>query len=32
LDHGLSVLRLRRAWGVIDGMIHGPWWEMTFRL
>ncbi len=32
LDHGLSVFRLRRAWGVIDGMIHGPWWEMTFRL
>lgn len=32
LDHGLSVVRLRRAWGVIDGMIHGPWWEMTFKL
>lgn len=24
------VNRLRRAWGVTDGMLHGPWWEMTF--
>lgn len=30
LEHGLPVHRLRRAWGVIDGLIHGPWWEMTF--
>jgi hypothetical protein len=30
LENGLPVFRLRRAWGVIDGMIHGPWWEMTF--
>jgi hypothetical protein len=21
---------LRRTWGVRDGMLHGPWWEMTF--
>lgn len=27
---GLPVSRLRRAWGVRDGMLHGPWWEMTF--
>jgi hypothetical protein len=32
LDHALPVFRLRRAWGVVDGLIHGPWWEMTFRL
>ena len=32
LENGLPVFRLRRAWGVIDGMIHGPWWEMTFKL
>ena len=32
LDHGLPVFRLRRTWGIIDGAIHGPWWEMTFRL
>ena len=30
LECGLPVFRLRRAWGVIDGMVHGPWWEMTF--
>jgi hypothetical protein len=30
LAYGLPVARLRRAWGVIDGMLHGPWWEMTF--
>jgi hypothetical protein len=32
LDHRLPVFRLRRSWGIIDGVIHGPWWEMTFRL
>lgn len=31
LSCGLPVEHLRRAWGVIDGLIHGPWWEMTFR-
>ena len=30
IAHGLPVDNLRRAWGVIDGLIHGPWWEMTF--
>lgn len=30
IAHGLPVSRLRRAWGIIDGLIHGPWWEMTF--
>src|ERR1700730_18588272 len=30
IENGLPVFRLRRAWGVIDGLIHGPWWEMTF--
>lgn len=28
--NGLPVYRLRRTWGVRDGMLHGPWWEMTF--
>ena len=32
LDHGLPVFRLRRSWGIIDGLLHGPWWEMTFTL
>jgi hypothetical protein len=30
LENGLPVEGLRRTWGVIDGSIHGPWWEMTF--
>jgi hypothetical protein len=30
LSHGLPVFRLRRVWGIVDGAIHGPWWEMTF--
>jgi hypothetical protein len=30
LAHNLPVARLRRVWGIIDGAIHGPWWEMTF--
>jgi len=32
LENGLPVFRLRRAWSVVDGLIHGPWWEMTFLL
>jgi hypothetical protein len=31
LENGLPVLRLRRVWGVVDGSMHGPWWEMTFN-
>jgi hypothetical protein len=31
LENGLPVDSLRRAWGVVDGLIHGPWWEMTFK-
>jgi hypothetical protein len=30
MENGLPVYRLRHAWGVVDGSIHGPWWEMTF--
>lgn len=30
LSYGLPVAELRRGWGVSDGLIHGPWWEMTF--
>jgi hypothetical protein len=30
LANGLPVKTIRRTWGVLDGMIHGPWWEMTF--
>lgn len=31
LENGLPVAELRRAWGVVDGVIHGPWWMMTFH-
>jgi hypothetical protein len=31
LAHGLPVAELRRNWGVVDGLIHGPWWVMTFH-
>ena len=30
LENGLPVSNLRRVWGIADGLIHGPWWEMTF--
>src|ERR1700730_2442676 len=30
LENGLPVRRLRHAWGFENGLIHGPWWEMTF--
>lgn len=29
LENGLPVADLRRVWSVLDGMIHGPWWELT---
>lgn len=32
LAFGLPISRLRRTWGIRDGMLHGPWWEMTFSL
>jgi hypothetical protein len=31
LENGLPVRRLRRVWGLQEKVIHGPWWEMTFR-
>jgi hypothetical protein len=30
LENGLPVDKLHRTWGVLDGALHGPWWEMTF--
>ncbi|HYM15048.1 MAG TPA: hypothetical protein VEZ14_05775 [Dehalococcoidia bacterium] len=32
MENGMPVRELRRAWGLIDGAIHGPWWEMVFSL
>jgi hypothetical protein len=31
LENGLPVRRLRRVWGIQANVLHGPWWEMTFR-
>jgi hypothetical protein len=31
MENGLPVLSLRRAYGVTDGQLEGPWWEMTFH-
>jgi hypothetical protein len=31
LENGLPVRRLRQVWGFENNLIHGPWWEMTFR-
>jgi|SRR5579864_1036118 len=30
LAYGFEVFHLRNTWAVRDGMLHGPWWEMTF--
>lgn len=30
LSYGFRVDELKRVWGVVDGLLHGPWWEMTF--
>lgn len=31
MEHGLPVLHLRRVYGVGDGQLEGPWWEITLR-
>lgn len=31
MEHGLPVLHLRLCYGVVDGHLQGPNWEMTFR-
>jgi len=30
LANGLPVKELKRSWGVLEKMVHGPWWELTF--
>jgi hypothetical protein len=30
LAYGFPVARLQRVWSVVQSMLHGPWWEMTF--
>src|SRR5438105_1615594 len=28
-QHGLKIRELRRVWQVIDGELHGPYWELV---
>ena len=30
LAHGMPVKQLKRSWGVLEKMVHGPWWELVF--
>lgn len=30
MGRGLPVYKLRLAYSVDDGLLNGPWWEMTF--
>lgn len=30
MEHGLPVRRIQRAYGVVDGHLEGPWWEIVF--
>ena len=31
MENELGAASLKRVHDVIDGQLHGPWWEMTFR-
>jgi hypothetical protein len=31
MEHGLPVLRMQRVYGVMDGQLEGPWWELVSR-
>ena len=31
MEHGLPVRRVQRVWGMVDGQIEGPWWELVFH-
>ena len=30
MEHGLPVQRIQRAYGVVEGQLEGPWWEIVF--
>lgn len=30
LSNNLNAYNLRRVWGIEDGEVNGPWWELTF--
>ena len=30
MENGLKVRRIQRAYGVVDGQLEGPWWEIVF--
>lgn len=31
MENGLPVLRMQRVYGISDGQLEGPWWELVFR-
>jgi hypothetical protein len=31
MENGLFVVRVQRVWGLIDGAMEGPWWELVLR-
>jgi len=30
LSNRLNAYNLRRVWGISEGEVNGPWWEITF--
>ena len=31
MEYGLPVRRIQRAYGVVNGQLEGPWWEIVFQ-
>ena len=31
MENGLAVRRCQRVWGVVDGQMEGPWWEIVLH-
>jgi hypothetical protein len=31
MENGLAVRRVQRAYGVVNGQLEGPWWEIVFH-
>ena len=31
MEHDLPVLRMQHVYGVVNGQLEGPWWELVFR-
>jgi hypothetical protein len=31
MEHRLPVLRMQQVYGIANGQLEGPWWELVFR-